>query len=157
MAIFYLWSGFKQVYQLIDEERYLVLLTNILWPHLKLFGSSSAILVSTRWSNMTMHKKISNISLSRILWGVISCRSEFTWPAHGPDFSPYDYWIWSEVEYKVNCQNQSAYKPWKTSSHKLQMKYQPIRNDEYIVASFCRRVQFWYHDNGSLFESEMSP
>ena len=87
--------------QSVDGSCYLSMLQDSVWPKLR----HCATRLSLWWmqDGATPHCTLPVLRFLEKKFGnrVISRRTAIPWPAHSPDLSPLDYWLWNSLENSV--------------------------------------------------------
>ena len=104
----------------VNGEIYANVLQNIVWQPLR-----SKITRKQYWiqqDGAPCHCTSANLKFleSKFHERVISRRSSFPWPAHSPDLSPLNYWLWNQLEQEVFSKNQTISLNLKKLFRKLQ-------------------------------------
>jgi hypothetical protein len=138
----------------INGERYLNLLENNVWQQLKTIVSRREYWFQQ--DGAPCHCTTANVNFlsDKFNGRVISRRSPFPWPAHSPDLSPLDYWLWNELEQEVVTKKPNDIQELRAVVEQAanNISTADVRN---AVASFKKRVELCKKNLGGHIESEV--
>ena len=85
---------------------------------------------------------------------IISRRTERVWPAHSPDLSPLNFWLWGELQQTVYDKKPATVKGLRRIVNKAArtISEETVRK---AAASFLRRVEKCALKEGGHFEDEI--
>jgi len=112
----------------VNKERYQQMLQDFFIPEIAPIGN--------KWlqqDGATAHTANTSMALLREHFGdhLISLKTDFPWPAHSPDLSPLDFWLWGDLKGKV-------YNP--KPRNREELKAAIIREMDNITLETCRNA-----------------
>lgn len=138
----------------INGERYSNLLKNNVWQPLKTIVNRREYWFQQ--DGAPSHCTTANVNFlsDKFNGRVISRRSPFPWPAHSPDLSPLDYWLWNQLEQDVIIRKPNNIQELRDVVEQAanNISTVDVRN---AIGNFKKRVELCKKNQGGHFESEM--
>ena len=140
--------------QSVNSDSYFRVLEENLWPAVRDEANEKQYYYQQDGATPHCSNKCMQFQQEKFPGRVISRRSDQPWPAHSPDLSPLDYWLWGEMQSIVYSKGPQTIEQLKQVVNEAasQVTEEKIRK---AVDNFYPRAQKCKENGGGHFEAEL--